>query len=271
MRAALLLAALLAACKPDIPDAVPATPLDPDGTTGAESRVCDVFAQDCEAGEKCLSTRPYAQPILVEDGVPAWCTMIADAPLGPGDACIVDRDAYRVEGVAFDDCAAGLLCWGLDDDGRGRCESLCVAGYAAPTCAPDSTCPIDAGAHARVCVPRCIPRTDDCEREEEGCYLQSSQWGCYPSDAFVDDREGSTGYPCSYAFHCRDDHVCLDKDEFAGCPVDGGYGGCCAKLCALGDAGADASCAADAPDRVCRPWLEAEDAGGYADLGVCIP
>lgn len=261
---------MFAACRPDIPDAVPATSLDSDGATGDASRVCDVFAQDCDEGEKCLSSRPYAQPILV-DGADAWCAKIVDAPAGLGEACTVDREARGADGVVFDDCGDGLLCWSLDDDSHGRCEALCAAELGKPTCAPDYTCPIDAGARALVCVPRCVLGADDCEHEGEACYLQGGQWGCYPSYEFVNELDGTTGWPCSYQFHCRDAHACLAAEDFSGCPNDFGYGGCCAKLCALEDPDADAICAAEAPDRLCRPWLDAEDAGGYANIGVCIP
>lgn len=79
---------------------------------------CDLFDQDCPAGEKCV-------PTSSQDG-PPWtgtsCSPHPPAPEGPGDPC---------DTAGADECGPGLFCFREGSARReGACVDLCETGGA---------------------------------------------------------------------------------------------------------------------------------------------
>ena len=140
----------------------------PDG--GAVSFECDLFAQDCPAGEKCM---PWAN-----DGGPdlnaTRCSPVSPDPGAPGDPCTVEGSA--VSGI--DDCDIGTMCWDVDRSGQGTCIAMCTGSADAPLCdGADAWCYMANDGAISVCLPgevceadgacRCMcPADPDCRPEQ---------------------------------------------------------------------------------------------------------
>jgi len=123
---------------------------EPDGG-GSVGFECDVFAQDCPAGEKCV---PWAN-----DGGSEWnatrCTPVADDPAATGEPCTVEGGP--TSGV--DDCNDHTICWDVDARDHGTCIPLCQGDEANPECHGDQWCFVGYDASVAVCLPEqlCLP------------------------------------------------------------------------------------------------------------------
>jgi Ca-activated chloride channel family protein len=93
---------------------------------GGVSFECDLFAQDCMEGEKCM---PWAN-----DGGPLHnatrCSPVDPDPGQAGEPCSVEGSG--VSGI--DDCALGSMCWDVDAQGEGTCVAMCGGSAEAPLC-----------------------------------------------------------------------------------------------------------------------------------------
>lgn len=256
---------------PDVPDLPPDEPLPdlpadtedpmsgfitPPGD-GGPSFECDVFAQDCGPGEKCM---PYAG-----DGGASWtstgCFPIARDPAGEGEPCTVVGSG--VSGI--DDCGAGLMCWNVDENLEGHCEDFCTGSADNPICDdPNEFCPIAGDGVIVLCIERCDPLAQDCALDNEVCYPIHGDWGCAPD---ASGRMGAYGDPCRYINGCDEGHVCLGAAAFTSCA---GAVGCCSLVCDTSDEASDAMCAALDPGQSCESWYSPRNApAGYELLGVC--
>ncbi|HWB82427.1 MAG TPA: von Willebrand factor type A domain-containing protein [Nannocystaceae bacterium] len=103
---------------------------DPDG--GGVSIECDIWAQDCPEGEKCM---PWAN-----DGGPEWnatrCSPLDPMADAPGDQCSVEGSG--VSGI--DSCEIDAMCWDPNRELQGTCISFCEGNEANPICPPDQWC-----------------------------------------------------------------------------------------------------------------------------------
>ena len=141
----------------------------PDG--GGAAFECDIFAQDCPEGEKCM---PWAN-----DGGSAWnatrCSPIEGDPGQPGDACTVDGSGVS----GLDNCDIGGMCWDVDPEVlTGFCVALCSIGDVP--CPDANSCVIANDGALAVCLPTCDPLAQDCDGGH----------GCYPF------RNGDTSFAC---------------------------------------------------------------------------
>lgn len=187
----------------------------PDG--GGIAYECDLWAQDCPVGEKCM---PWAQ-----DGGDSWnathCTTVADEPGEPGDPCTAVGGPVSGE----DDCARGSMCWDVDDAGAGTCVALCEGSADAPLCAaPDHGCSISNGGVLILCVPYCDPLAQDCPAGA-ACYPEDRGFFCSPD---ASEGSGTFGDPCAYVNVCDPGFWCAAWSDVPGCENEDG---CCSAIC----------------------------------------
>ncbi|MCH9686057.1 MAG: ribulose phosphate epimerase [Deltaproteobacteria bacterium] len=226
---------------------------EPDGGFGPE---CDIFAQDCPAGEKCM---PWAN-----DGGSAWnstrCSPIDPNPDQVGDVCSVDGSA--VSGI--DSCDLGAMCFFVDNaTNEGVCVEMCGCTEQNPVCTdPSTVCSISNGGVLALCREVCNPLDPLACPAGAGCYPTGSFFQCSPD---ASGNLGAPGEPCQFLNACDPGSVCLGSDLIPGCPA--GSAGCCTSMCDPLDG--NGACLAG---QDCVPWYEpgsAPDAclGG---VGTCI-
>jgi len=232
--------------------------LEPDG--GGVSFECDIFAQDCPEGEKCM---PWAN-----DGGGAWnatrCSPIDDNPGQPGDECTVEGSGTS----GIDSCDLGSMCWDVDPKTNiGTCVAMCTGDEANPICDdPDTSCAIANDGAIVLCLPACDPILQDCA-EGQACYPIQDAWSCAP------DASGETGVygdACEFINVCDPGYICLDASTVPAGQMCEGAAGCCTGVCDLTDPMGDAQCEGSAEGQTCQPWYEEGAAPpGYEDVGAC--
>jgi len=248
---------------------VPATDTDPsDGSdsstgcsficeTGDDTSVapdCDLWAQDCPEGEKCM---PWAN-----DGGNAWnsarCSPVDDDPGQPGDEC--HGEGSGVSGI--DSCGIGLMCWNVDEENNGVCASFCGGSEANPTCDdPTTSCVIANDGFLILCLPQCDPLLQDCN-DGEACYPVNDDFACAP------DASGTMGLfaePCEFINACDPGLFCANAEAVPDCA---GSLGCCSTFCDL--AAPDPNAACEGAGQECVTWYEeGQSPPGFEDLGAC--
>jgi hypothetical protein len=216
---------------------------------------CDVLAQDCPLGEKCM---PWAN-----DGGAHWnatrCSPIDSTPAQVGDACLVEGSF--VSGI--DECDLGLMCLHVDPEGEGVCVAMCTGTAAMPVCEGEGTqCMIRYDGAIALCVETCDPVAGSCALGD-----------CVPIDAgvagpvgfgcFVDTGDAMPGEPCERPGDCGSGATC----NF-GSPECPDVFGCCASYCDLEAAEPDAPCL---PGQICTQIFGPEDADPeVAHFGMCM-
>ena len=225
--------------------------VDDDLDAGSSWAECDIFAQDCPAGLKCM---PYAA-----DGGSAWnalgCFPIAEDPAQPGEPCTVDGNGAS----GIDTCALGSMCWDVDPrTNEGWCVAFCVGDYDDPYCEePHYGCSIVSDGIPVLCLPTCHPLQDDCAGGQ-GCYPVLEGFQCVPD---ASEEMGAVGDPCEYINVCDPTTFCADAKAVPECA---GPIGCCSSFCTVGD---DSPCL---PGQTCQPWYEPSEVPiGYDGLGGC--
>jgi len=210
---------------------------------------CDMFAQDCPSGEKCA----WYDPSGGSSYASTRCVPIVPEPDGVGDACTLTGD-----GMGFDTCELGALCWDVDPETEeGTCTAYCIGDAANPMCPdPEQRC---MGRNLQLCLPSCCPVEQDCP-PRQGCYPVSNSFICAPdaggdSGAFLD--------PCEFLNVCDPGFFCANPDVLPPCEGPG----CCAPFCDVGST----TCAEYDPDLVCTPWFELGEAPPiYEHTGACM-
>ncbi len=214
---------------------------------------CDLFAQNCPDGQKCM---PWAN-----DGSSSWnatkCTDITPNPGKPGDPCTAEGGG--VSGV--DSCEKAAMCWNVSQQtGEGTCIGFCMGSWDAPTCPIGLNCVINAEGTLILCLPGCDPIQQDCPNMDL-CVPQPMGEGF----VCVFDNSGDAGQqndPCASPNACDPGLFCLDPALAAEC--DPMAAGCCLPVCDL-----------DMPECTnqgaqCVPWSEPGTAPpGLENVGLC--
>lgn len=225
----------------------PDVPIDP---------TCDVFAQDCPDGSKCM---PWAS-----GGAPFWndtaCFAIDREPDAVGEACTVLDNALS----GLDSCELGAICWNVDPfTAMGVCHALCTGNAFNPVCDdPTMGCAVFDPLVLDVCVPACDPLLQDCGQGQT----------CVPLGDFVCLGDGSgpagaQGDPCEALNGCDPGLICINGVLVPECETFG----CCSAWCDLEDAEANAVCAATAGEgAACLPFFGDDPPQDLENLGVCI-
>ncbi|MCX4242328.1 ribulose phosphate epimerase [Paraliomyxa miuraensis] len=231
--------------------------VEPDG--GGISFECDIFAQDCPPGEKCM---PWSN-----DGG-TWnatrCSPVAMNPGQPGDDCAVEGSA--VSGI--DDCDLGAQCWDVDPEtNMGTCVAMCTGDEANPICEdPDTTCSIANDGAIVLCLPVCDPLLQDCPMGN-ACYPVAEDWVCGPD---ASGEMGAYGDPCEFINVCDPGLVCLGAAAVPPGEACEGAAGCCTEVCDVTDPTGDAQCSGQAGGQTCQAWYDPMSVPpGYEDVGVC--
>lgn len=222
-------------------------------TTGGpppSDKECDVFAQDCPEGQKCM---PWAK-----DGGDSWnaakCTQLDAMPKLKGDPCKADGTGLN----GIDDCDLNLICWFLNPQNEGVCTDQCGGTIDAPTC-PDlqQVCDISNDGVVAICLDTCNPLTQDCPPEQI-CFNSGSVNFVCDHDASGDG--GQYLDPCIYINECDYGLYCALQEGVPGCSNPDG---CCAPYCSLSDP--------ECPESTeCQPWYGDEQAPpGQEDIGFC--
>lgn len=213
---------------------------------------CDIWAQDCPVGQKCM---PWAY-----DGGNAWnatkCTPLAPRPGAPGDPCKVEESAVS----GLDDCDAASMCWGVDPDtGVGYCVAFCVGSWDRPTCEdPDTTCSVLNNGVLTHCYPYCSPIRQDCPLGT--CAAANGGFQCTVDPA----SPGTYGEPCEFHGACAPGLSCAAAEDVPGCDV----AGCCSSYCDLTQG--DEACPGFADGQRCLPWWDNEPPPPqWRDVGYC--
>jgi hypothetical protein len=221
--------------------------------SGGVSFECDVLAQDCPPGDKCL---PWAN-----DGGAAWnatrCDPVSPAADPVGAPCLMEGSA--VSGI--DSCVLGAMCWGVDPiDLEGVCVAICSGNEADRFCEdPDTQCLFSNEGAIALCLPVCDPLLQDCT-DDALCVPNPTEdaWVCVPPGS---DALGSDGDPCEYLNVCTAGSVCATAEAVPGCE---GSIGCCTSMCELGGE----ACAA--PGTECVSWYEPGMSPPSLELlGIC--
>lgn len=213
---------------------------------------CDVFAQDCSEGSKCV-------PWVETDGS-TWLGFTCVPVLGdqaPGEPCTLDFS------TSADDCDATSSCFSyamFDGVMEGHCHAFCTGSTDDPMCEPDADyqCVIGNGYPGpALCVPKCDPLQQDC-----GAGL-SCHWLGYFFGCTALEGEGGPGEACAGGGECSAGQVCMDGEWLPDCA-----GSCCTPYCALSLG--DEACAV-LPGTSCVPFFEQGMApAGYEDIGACL-
>jgi hypothetical protein len=237
----------------------PGTTIDPDtGDTCAflcppdviiEPLFCDVWAQDCFRGEKCM---PWAN-----DGGSFWndekCSPIADDPGQPGDPCTARGSSV----TGIDDCDSGSMCFFVDHDTNvGTCVSFCMGNEDNPICQdPATICASEFDGVLPLCLPACDPLLQDCERG--GCYATPDRdFACAPTFGIG----LGAGQTCGHEWECAPGYTCHDGTEVPDCVGER----CCAPLC-------DITVPGQCEELTCEAWfIEGQSPGQDPPYGVCV-
>lgn len=213
------------------------------------SPVCDIFAQDCPAGKKCV---PWA-----DDGE-GWNSIRCIEVTGDGvagDPCTMQDSATS----GIDDCAAGHICWDVDAELHGTCVPMCTGNIDAPVCPENTGCLIANDNVLALCLLTCDPLMQDCPVSDACVQFSKSPFLCIP------DRSGDNGQAndeCTGPGLCDPGLACITP-MIASSACEGEIG-CCTPFCAL----PDGPC--PNPDQMCIPWYTDMPPPGDEDVGVCL-
>ncbi len=228
--------------------------MDPDG--GGVGFECDLFAQDCPRGEKCM---PWSNDSTTWNAT--RCSPVEDNPGQPGDMCTVEGS--DISGI--DDCEIASQCWDVDPKTNvGTCVAMCTGDQANPICEdPDTSCTIANDGAIVLCLPACDPILQDCP-EGQACYPVQEDWICAPDES---GEMGVYGDPCEFINVCDPGLICLGAAATPNCQ---GSAGCCTEVCDLADPAGDAQCTGSPEGQTCQAWYEEGAAPpGFEDLGAC--
>ena len=216
---------------------------------------CDVWAQDCPKGEKCM---PWAN-----DGGDEWnatrCSPIVDLPEAPGDPCFVEGSAWS----GIDDCGARSVCWGVDPETNGgTCYAQCSGTEADPQCEDGRACWVGYEGTITMCVSICDPLAPMCATGETCVLIDGADWvaRCIPMQLVAGLEYGAQCL--EEVFPCAEGLVCAGKEHVPGC-----VGNCCTTLC---DTSMPAECPDAASGQQCWPLFGAMPPPRFANVGACL-
>jgi hypothetical protein len=221
-------------------------------TTGGGEAQCDLWAQDCPAGSKCM---PYDKD---GDGIhdARRCVPVDGDPGQAGDDCTIEGSV--ASGV--DTCDVGLMCWNTDANNAGNCVVMCKGSQQNPQCPEDLICDISNGGALILCVQACDPLTPSCPQGQICLPGGEMQFVC---DVDASGEDGGYGDPCAFVNVCDQGLLCVSGTSVPGCKTDG----CCTEYC---DLSMPESVCAGAPDQECAPFYGENAAPpGYENVGVC--
>lgn len=210
---------------------------------------CDVYAQDCPAGEKCAAVITGANSWDDAQCVPVSGTDMTGAP------CTVVSSAD-----GLDSCEKGNMCWNFSSDGRGICVALCTGSPESPICDGNIECTIASSGAINLCIPTCNPLLQDCPDPGYACYPSLNNFSCFWDTS---DGEGEANVPCDLFTECKEGLLC-GEPAFVGMGCKSANG-CCTPFCEF----PNGPC--PNPDQHCVQWFSqmSRPSPELASVGVC--
>jgi len=218
-----------------------------------DTNECDIWAQDCPDGEKCM---PWAN-----DGGGSWnalkCSPVDANPGQSGDECVAEGGG--VSGV--DNCDLGLLCWYVNEENIGSCIDQCTGTEDAPMCPSGTVCDVTNEGVLTLCLPTCDPLLVDCPGDQICFY--SNLAGDFICDFDASGEMGAYGDPCEYINVCDPGLFCANPENVPGCQA----GGCCSEYCDINEGN---TCSGQDMGQDCVPWFEMDAPPGLEHVGACV-
>ncbi len=225
---------------------------DPTETGPGPTNECDIWAEDCPEGQKCM---PWAA-----DGGTSWnatkCSPVQNDPGQVGDVCTVEGSG--VSGI--DSCDKHLLCWYTDEMNVGTCINMCEGSEDSFSC-PDmkQKCDISNDGVLILCLETCDPLVQSCP-EGQICFFDGLQ--DFICDFDASGEEGQFGDECAFINVCDYGLFCAAPETVPGCEAEG----CCSNYCDLSEP--NNTCIGEGQE--CVPWYaEGEAPDGQQDIGAC--
>lgn len=215
-------------------------------TTGGGEFVCDIVAQDCPIGSKCVA---FAATGVELDGT--HCVAMVDNPGVPGSSCTVTEQFVNQK----DSCDEFSLCWFVQE-GEGTCISIC-SDVSLLCSSPEAVC-VNFGQSGlfNLCIDTCDPLDVDCPVHGT----------CFPGfDVFlctevIKPVQTTYGGICTGLTTCDDGLFCVPSGAVPGCEADQ----CCTIYC---DTGSPNQCPS-APVQECISLLGANNPD-WGHVGFC--
>lgn len=183
--------------------------------------VCDVWAQDCPEGEKCVITDGDGTADL-EGCVFPSCVPLDPNPVPTGSPCTMPDGPWS----GVDDCDIGAFCWDVDPVTlEGTCVASCMGSEANPLCDGGLTCVIDFASWITVCVPGCDPLAPACGEGGTCGVTNGAPPVCLPTSLGVPATQAAA---CNHTIGCGDGFACMAANTVAGCEDPSS---CCTAIC----------------------------------------
>lgn len=202
--------------------------------------ICDVWAQDCPDGEKCVVYDGDGAPYL-EGCVSLRCSPLHRDAAQPGETCTIEDGPWS----GFDNCEIGSYCWDVDPDSlEGTCVANCQGSEANPVCAGGLTCFHGYDGNITACVSGCDALAPACADGSTCVTAQSGPSVCLPESLEIPAEQAIA---CDHSLGCGEGFACVVAAQVAGCEDPGS---CCTALCD------PAAPACDASVPVCTPLAD---------------
>jgi hypothetical protein len=223
---------------------------------GGGVKECDIWAQDCPPGEKCM---PWDN-----SGSGSWnstkCTPVNANPGGEGDDCTVEGSG--VSGV--DTCDVGKLCWYLDENNAGKCIDMCTGSPDNGQCDDGQICDVSNDGVLILCLTECDPLVQSCDEGQICFYSPFSQ--TFICDFDASGEMGAYGDPCAYINVCDYGLFCASPESLPPGECDS-TDGCCTPYCNLMEPN---NCPGAMGGQECVPWYNMGEAPpGQENIGAC--
>ncbi len=207
---------------------------------------CDVWAQDCNDGEKCVPWVADGSGDPTSSCMSTRCSPVAPDAVAPGGTCTVQQGPWS----GFDDCELGSYCWGVDPVTlEGTCAAPCYGTEANPQCGDAEVCFRGFSGIVVACTPTCDPLEPACGTGSACVVTDGAPPVCLPAEFAAPAEQG---VPCDHRLGCTGGFVCMAADTVAGCADPAS---CCTAVCDVDTP----ACAGETP--VCTPLTDVSGAG----------
>lgn len=212
---------------------------------------CDLAAQDCPAGFRCVPFTTHEVEYLSDATI---CTPVVEPAVDHLDPCQADTRGCT------DDCGQGDYCYPNVGDYGGLCLGFCGNDGDDAGCNAGELCLSCTKCTIGTCIPGCDPLVGECPEGAPTCtFALGSGFGCVPrGEGIAGLGEQCQGYDwCAPGLHC------VNEGDVDGCD---GLGACCTELCDLIDD--DPGCSNPAHACITLFWPGPAPAG-QEHVGVC--
>lgn len=215
--------------------------------------VCDIWAQDCPVGQKCMPISKDGD----NNAESTDCSPVSPTPDAPGEPCTVEGSPLS----GLDSCDATSMCVGADPETlEGTCAAFCTGSPDEPVCPAETSC-VGVGPVMAVCAPTCDPLMPACAPGQV-CVSNPDDAETFVCAVDVSGDGGAIFDACDFLNDCDPGHHCGSADLAVEC--DPRALKCCLPFCDVNMP----ICSGEGA--TCVPWFEEGMApAGLEDLGLC--